>query len=66
MRNGIEMALKSLFLPQNRKNYPAAGGSTSSVTRLRCSGLFSTGPKLTIFVQKTFTFGSSPLFLAKP
>ena len=59
------MALKLLFLPQNRKNHPAAAGSAPSVTRLSSNGLFSTGPKLNNFCAKTFTFGSSPLSLSK-
>ena len=46
------MALKSLFLPQNRKNHPTAGGSAPSVTYLSCNGLFSTGPKLDNFGAK--------------
>ena len=46
------MALISLFLPQNRKNHPAAGGSVPCVTRLSCNGLFSTGPKLDNFCAK--------------
>ena len=46
------MALKLLFLPQNRKNHPAAGGSAPSVTRLSCNGSFSTGPKLDDFGAK--------------
>ena len=59
------MALKLLFLPQNRKNHPAAGGSAPFVTRLSSNGLFRTGPKLDNLVQKTFTFGLSPLSLTK-
>ena len=60
------MALKSLFLPKNRKNHPAAGGSASSVTRLSCIGLFSTGPKLDNFcAKKTYTVGSSPFSFSK-
>ena len=42
VRNVIEMALKLLFLPQNHKNRPAAGGSAPqapSVIRLSCIGL---------------------------
>ena len=59
------MALKSLFLPQNRKNRPAAGGSAPSVTRLSCIGLFSTGSKLDNFCAKNIYFWSSPLSLNK-
>ena len=59
------MALKLLFLQQNRKNHPAAGGSARSATRLSRNGLFSTGPKLNNFCAKTFTFGSSLLSLSK-
>ena len=59
------MALKLLFLPQNRKNHPAAGGFAPSVTRLSCNGLFSMGPKLDNFYAKTVTFGSSPPSLSK-
>ena len=60
------MALKLQFLPQNRKNRPAAGGSAPSVTRLSSNGLFSTGPKLDSFCAKNIPFGSRPLLLAKP
>ena len=60
------MALKSLFLLQNCKNHPAAGGSAPFSTRLSSNGLFSTGPKLDNFcAKKHFTFGSSPLSLSK-
>ena len=59
------MALKSLFLPQNRKNHPAAGGSTPPVTRLTSNGLFSTGPKLDNFCAKNISFDSSPLSISK-
>ena len=47
--NGV---IKSLFLPKNCKNHPAAGGCAPSVTRLNCKGLFSTGPKLDHFCAK--------------
>ena len=60
-RNVIEMAVKSPFLPQNRKNHPAAGGSAPSVTRLSCNVLFSTGPKLDDFCAKNIYFWLKPL-----
>ena len=57
------MALKLLILPQNRKYHPAAGGSASSVTRLSCNGLFSTGPKLDNFsAKKNIYFWFKPPF----
>ena len=59
------MALKLLFLPQNRKNRPAAGGSALSVTCLSSNGLFSTRPKLDSFCAKNIPFGSRPLSLRK-
>ena len=59
------MALKSLFLLQNCKNPPAAGGSASSVTRLSCIGLFSTEPKLDNFLQRNIYFWFKPLSLSK-
>ena len=46
------MALKLQFLQQIGKNHPAAGGSATSVTRLNCNDLFSTGPKLNNFCPK--------------
>ena len=54
------MALKSLFLRQNRKNHAAAGASGASVTRLRSDGLFSTGPKLDSFCSKNIYFWFKP------
>ena len=63
MQNVIEMALKSLFLPQNRKNHPGAGGSAPSVTRLSCIGLFSTGSKLDNFCAKNIYLWFKPLSL---
>ena len=54
------MALNMLFLLQNRKNHPAAGGSAPSVTRLSCNGLFSTGPKLDNFYAKNIYFRFKP------
>ena len=59
------MTLKLLFLPQNCKNYPAAGDSAPCVTRLSCNGLFSTRPKLDNFCAKNIYFGSNPLSLNK-
>ena len=44
----IKIALKSLFLSQNHKNRPAAGGSATpgpTVICLSCISLFSKGPK---------------------
>ena len=55
MRNVIEMALKSLFLPKNCKNHPAAGGSAPSATRLSCIDLICTGPKLDNFCAKNYS-----------
>ena len=60
--NGV---IKSLFLPKNRKNHPAAGGCAPYVTRLNCNGLFNTGPKLDNFCAKNIYFWFKPL-LAKP
>ena len=59
MRSVIEMAFKSLFLPQNHKNHPAAGASPSGspVIHLSCIGLFSSGPKEDNFMEKII-FGS--------
>ena len=54
------MALKLLFLPQNRKNHPAAGGFAPSVTRLSCNSLFSMGPKLDNFYTKNIYFWFKP------
>ena len=54
------MALKSLFLPQNRKNHASAGGSALSATRLSCNGLFSTGPKLDNICAKNINFWFKP------
>ena len=65
MRNVIQMALKSQFLPQNCKNYLGAEGSAPSVTRLSSNGLFSTGPKLDNFCAKNISFGLRPLSLSK-
>ena len=67
MQSVIKMVLKLLFLPQNCKNYPAAGAlpSGSLCDTLGCIGLFSTGPKESNFCAKTFTFGSSLLSLRK-
>ena len=56
MQNLIEMALKSLVLPKNCKNHPAAGDSVRSVTCLSCIGFFSAGPKLDNFFAKNFWF----------
>ena len=60
MRNVIEIALKSLFLPKNPKNHPAAGGSAPSVTRLSCIGLYSMGPKLDNFCAKNIYLWFKP------
>ena len=61
------MELKSLFLPKNRKNHEAAGGSAPSVTRLSCNVWFSTVPKLEDFcAKKLITLGLSPSLFAKP
>ena len=54
------MALKLLFLLQNRENDPAAGGSAPSVTRLTSNGLFSTGPKLDNSCAKNIYFWFKP------
>ena len=59
------MALKLQFLPQNRKNRPAAVGSAPSVTCLSSNGLLSTGPKLDSFCAKNIPFGSCPLSLTQ-
>ena len=59
------MALKLVFLPQNRKNHPAPGGYVPSVTRLSCNGWFSTVPKLDIFWAKNIYFWFKPLSLRK-
>ena len=59
--NGVKIAI---FAAKMQKS-PAAGSSAPSVTRLSCNVLFSTDPTETIFVQKTFTFGSSSSLLAK-
>ena len=59
------MALKLLFLPQNCKNHPTAGGSASSVTRLSCNVCSARDLNWTVFVQKTFACGLSPLSLSK-
>ena len=52
----IDMVLKHAKCDLNRyfcrKNYPAAGGSAPSVTRLSCYGFFSTEPKLDNFCAK--------------
>ena len=56
VQNVIYMALKSLFLLQNSKNHPAAGGSAPPVTRLSCNGLFSMEPKLDNFCAKDIYF----------
>ena len=56
--NGV---IQLLFLPQNRKNLPAAEGSASSVTRLMSNGLFSsTVPKLENFCAKNIYFWFKP------
>ena len=59
--NGVKIA----FLPQNRKNHAAAGGSGPSVTPLSCNGLFSSGPKLDSFCAKNIYFWFKPLSLTK-
>ena len=59
------MALKLLFLRQNRKNDPAARGSAHSVTRLSSSGLFSAAPKLDNFCAENIYFWFRPLSLTK-
>ena len=54
--NGV----KIVFLLQNRKSQSAAGGSTPSLTRMSCSGLFSTGPKSDDFCAKNIYFWFKP------
>ena len=54
--NGVKIAIFAI----NRKNHPAAGNSASSVTRLSCNSLFSTGPKLDSFCAKHIYFWFKP------
>ena len=59
--NGVKI---TIFAAKLQKS-PNSGGLYPSVTRLSCSGLFRTGGKLTIFVQKNIYFGFNPLSLSK-
>ena len=63
VRNVIEMALKSPFFASTSQKSPsgrAALPQTTSVIRLTCSGLFSTGPKLDNFCAKKKLLLQSP------
>ena len=69
MQKEIKMALKLLFLPQNRKNYPAAGALPPGPlcdTRLVASVCSARDLKKTIFVQKHLRLVQAPALLGKP
>ena len=55
--NGVKIAI---FAAKSQKS-PNSCGLCPSVKRLSCKGLFSTGPKLDNFLQKTSPVVQDPL-----
>ena len=58
----IELASKSLFLPQNRKNHPAAGPLCDTLELHR---FVQHGTKIRKFLSKKKSFGSSAFSLSR-